>query len=103
MSRVLKHIKKKVEYNFKYLVYLFAEAISLKIIGRTIKKLNSKLIEKHYLKFTKELWVIISDQLPRQTLVNKVKSKKKDISLFFGNPYVFSINTSNSFRKFICY
>lgn len=61
ISRVFIHINKKTIYNLYHLIYLFAGAIGLRIIGRIIKELDPKLIEEYYPKLIKELWVMVSD------------------------------------------
>lgn len=55
MSRVFKRINKKAEYNLYCLICLFAKTIDLRIISRTIKKLNLKLVEKFCPKLIKKL------------------------------------------------
>lgn len=45
ISRVVKHINKKTEYNLYYLVYFFIEIISLRVINCIIKELDFKFIK----------------------------------------------------------
>lgn len=103
MSRVFKRMNKKAEYNLHRLVYLFARAISLRMIDRTVKELDLKLVKERCLKLTKEFWVTVSDQLTRQPPVDKVKFGEKDVGPFLDGLYVFSFNKSNSLKELIRY
>lgn len=65
MSRVVKYMNKKVEYNLYYLVCFLVEAIGLRMISYAITKLDPKLIKQYSLKLIKELWVTVSNQLSK--------------------------------------
>lgn len=61
MSRIIQYMNKKTECNFYYLLYFFAKAICLRIIGCAIKELHPQFVEQHYLKLIEKLGVIISN------------------------------------------
>lgn len=44
---------------------------------------------------------MVSNQLTKQTPIDKVKPKEKNVSLFFGSLYIFFFNKSNPLRKII--
>lgn len=101
MSKVYKCMHKKIKHYFDYLFYLLNKVIGLRVISGTIEQFYFQPFEKHYLKLTKEFWVMINYQVIVNTPINKVKPDKESISLFFSCKNISSFNQSNFFREFV--